>query len=441
MKVFRLALPLLVASAAWSQSTDTPASQATPDQTGPTILSRADMQQPDAVLPENHGGNYVNYFLFARGFYNTGAGNYGSDGSLNGYASSGGFDGGGGINMAHNFEHGLLSLAYSAGYRDYTNGENNSSFYQNLNFSLNYRLNKRWLLALRENIQVLPTGQVAAPLTLGSVGPVGFNSAANRQQFYLSTVSLVYQQTKRLSYEFGGDFFYLAYKPDSYFNSKGFTGTGSVNYRETGRTTIGVGYNYNYFVFSGGIGNSNTNTVFGSFSHLFSQTLQFGISAGGSRTSFSQVVTPVGGGPSFNFERVSYSPFVNAHLVKTKQHYTGTLMFVEGVNAGNGAYATSKSLNAGGGISYAFSRKLATAGNLGYSHLTSIAGPTLSVSGSYGYVYLTGSLTYKLARHFGTNFSATYFGSQSLANAPSNDYVAFYFGLVFTSEDRPVLNF
>ncbi len=437
MKFCRLALGVLFASAAWSQSTDTPAS---PDQAGPTILSRADMQVPDSTA-ENHGGNYANFFVFVRGFYNTSAGNYTDNGALQNYEATGGVDAGGGLNLVHNFEHGEMALAYSGGYREYSNGEGGSSFYQNLALSLNYKLNRRWLLALREYIQVLPEGQVAVPLSLGTVSPVAFNSVANQQQYYLSSASLVYQASRRWSYEFGGDFFYLAYHPDSFFNSKGFSGSGSTNYRKSSRTTVGMGYNFNYFVFSGGVGNSNTNTVYASLSHLFSPTLQFGLSAGASRTDFSQEVAAADGAGAYDFHRASYSPFINARLSKASKRYTETLVFVEGVNAGNGVYATSKSLNASAGIGYSVSRRFGFNAAAGYSHFSSIAGPTLNVSGSYAYFYATGGVSRKVAKHFGTNFSATYYGAQNLGGVASHDYVALYGGIVFTSEDRPVLTF
>jgi hypothetical protein len=438
MKFFRLALVALFAPAAWSQNSGTAATQ---EQAGPTILSRADMELPPDGTTENHGGNYTNFFLFARGFYDTSAANY-SGGSFGGYGAGSGWDAGGGVNLTHYFEHGIVALAYSGGYRDFTSNGNYSSGYQNLSFSFNQRLNKRWTLALRQSIQILPRGVVSAPPEFGISGPIGFNSAASQQQFFVTSASLVYQQTKRLSYEFGGDFFYAAYHPAAYFDSHGFGGTASINYRKTSRTTLGMGYTYNYFGYSGDFGRSNTNTLYGSLSQIISPKVQFGLSLGGSRTQFGEDFNLGGGLGLYHYERVSYAPFVNARLSRTQRNYSITIFLVNGVNAGNGTYSTSKALNFGAGFQYSLNRKFGLGAQAGYSRFTSIAGPITTAYGSDGYGFITGTLSYKFAKHVGATLGLSYTGSNGdKAVYATNNFFTITAGFTFTTEDRPVLTF
>lgn len=424
MKFSRLALVAFIASSpAWSQSPETASTQ---DQQGPTILSRADMQLPPDGTAEGKGRNYANFFLFVNGFYNTGVN-----------SGDGGWQAGGGVNLAHALKRGILSLSYSGGYRDFTAG-NNSSTFQNLALSFNYKLSKRWLMALRQNIQILPQGIVVVPVEVGNSGPIGLNSGASQQQFYVTSASFVYQQSQRWSYEFGGDIFYANYHPDTYFNSHGFGGSASANYRKSIRTTLGVGYQYYHYVFSGNVGQSSTNTVFGSYSRVFSPGVQLGLSVGGSRTDISQTGTTAEG--LYTYTHVAYSPFVNARFSKAKRNYTFSLLFLDGVNSGNGAYASSKALNAGGGVLYTINRKVGVSGQVGYSRLQAIPGP-LSATGTYDYVYLTGGFNYKMSPHIGASFAASYYDSTSQIQYGANNSFYISAGLIFTSEDRPVLIF
>lgn len=429
MNVFRLALLALAAPVAWSQTTDIPPS---PDPTGPTILSRGDMQLPPDTS-EHRIVNYANFFAFATGSYNFDLGSPNPSGSS---GSSYGWQAGGGVSLAHTFEHGLVAFDYTGGYRDYANIGAGSKVFQAAGFRMNYKLSKRWLLALRESIQIIPQGQ-AVNTNVGDLGNVGFNFVAERQQFYVTSASLVYQKSLRWSYEFAGDFIYNNFQPSAYFNSKGFGGSASADYRLTGRTTVGLGYTYSYFGFSSDIGHSDTNSLYGSLSHVFSHSVQFGLSVGASRTDFTQQVL-VSGVP-YTFSRISASPYIDARLSKQTRHTVLTVRFTDGVNAGNGIFATSKILNTGIGLGYVANKRLGLSTSGGYAYLTSIGGALVNDTTSS--LYVSGSASYKLTSHLGASLSASYVSSGNAGSVASFKYSYVSAGLYFSSQDRPVFTF
>ena len=189
--------------------------------------------------------DYFNFFAFGNGIYDTALPKLTADSS--GYGGAFGYDVGGGVTAGHNFKKGVFSLSYKADYRHYSGTTYASGTNQSFSALYSTRLNRQWSLALEGSGGVISYGGQFYGADTGLGSSVLTNPLSSQSRFASASLSLTYQQTRRLSYTLGGQFFLNNYNYAGAVNSIGGSGTASINYRTTARTTIGGTYSRSYF--------------------------------------------------------------------------------------------------------------------------------------------------------------------------------------------------
>ncbi len=113
-------------------------------------------------------------------------------------------------------------------------------------------------------------------------------------RFTNSSFTLVRQQTLRLSFEFGGDFFLDRFSTSGLAGYVGGSASGSINYRLSKKTTINGLYSFSDFSYSGLYGNSQTHGFSIGAARQFNPQWQASINVGVNRTSTSgEVQIPI----------------------------------------------------------------------------------------------------------------------------------------------------
>jgi hypothetical protein len=429
MKIRFLVLMFVWASLASSQTAD----QGQAADAGPTILSRGELEIPPEAAT-GRLGSYFNFFAYGDFTYNS----Y-EPFSLPGVTAGGeGFDAGVGLNLFHYFQSGAISLNYNGSYRDYPgyNIDPVDNVIQNLSLGINKHLTRHILLTFGETASINPGGWIPQPVTTPQF-QLGLNLIAIRNETSLTSAGLSFQQTRRLSWQVGGDFFELRYVP-SVDNIGSFGGDASVglSYRFTKKTSLSATATYQSYSFLHSHGSSTSDSAYLSLSHSFSPLIQVGVSGGALRTTFDEASAQVIGQILLiSTGRIStYSPYVSGRFSISRKRVSLSLGGGETVSAGNGIYLTSKIIYAGGFLSYSPGQKWSFALGGGYQRLASIGGGVTAPD-----EYATGSANYKLTRHFGVRASGSYTTYDTITTFPGNSYYNLSLGIIFTSADRPVI--
>ena len=354
--------------------------------------------------------DFVNVFAFGNGLYDSSLPQVSAAGSR--YGSALGYDVGGGLTVGHGLKDGTFSLSYKGDYRRYEKSSYSNGINQNLSLLFSTRLSRQWSVLLQTGGGVVSYGGQIYSESSSSGTNVLTNPLSSQSRFANAGITLTYQQTKRLSYSFGGQGFYNNYNYAGAVSSVGGTGTASLNYRTTARTTFGGSYSHSYFVYAGSTGTTNIDSGFLTLQHTFSDHWFASVSGGVSRSHAKgvisepvtfllgqQLVTGYIVGP---YNRTSLSPNYQGSLTRNIRHAFITVSGGQGVNAGNGTLFTSK--NQYGGVTYSATHRLTNfsfGGN--YSRLTSLSNTTslrytsATASASYGFPifhYVSGNLRY-----------------------------------------------
>jgi len=341
---------------------------------------------------------------------------------------------------------GTFSLSYKGDYRHYEGGSYSNGINQNLSLLFQKRLNRQWSI-----LTTLGGGLVSYGGQLYSENSASATTLTNplssESRFANGGITLTYQQTRRLSYTFGGQFFYNSYSYSGAISSIGGTGTASLNYRTTARTTIGASYSHTYFSYSGNIGNTSIDSGFLDLQHTFSNHWFGSISGGVSRSHAQGIITEpvtlllgqqlITGFITGPYNHTTLSPSFQGSLTRNIRHAFLSLNGGQGVNAGNGTFLTSK--NQYGGVTFSVSRRLTNFSfGGGYSRLSSLSNTvserftSATASASYGFPifhYVSGNLRYDF-----THYSDLY----SLRGVNDNRITL---GLSFSSKSIPLTLF
>jgi len=413
------------------------ASSQTPDQAqssdaGPTILSRSELEVPPEAATGRRG-DYFNFFAYGDFTYNS----YEPFAVASGAnAGNEGYDAGIGVSLLHYFQTGVISVNYTGGYRGYSglNSDPASNIVQNLSLGFNKQLGRHLMFTFRESGGWTPGGWIPQAVTTPEFA-LGLNLIAVRTETSLTSVGLIYQQTRRLSWQIGGDFTEIRYKPSINVGDFGGDASFGMSYRFTKRTTLGATATYQYFSFLQSHGSSTSDGVYLSLSHLFGRRIEAGVSGGALRTNFESTSAEVFGSILLIYTgRVTtYSPFASGRLSLSLRKASVSFAGGETVSAGNGIFLTSKMIYAGANVYYAATRKWSFGVGGGYQRLVSIGGGTTG-PGEYAY----GSADYKLTRHFGLRASGNYTTYETVTVYQGNSYYNAALGIFFTSADRPL---
>ncbi len=351
--------------------------------------------------------NFFNYYAFANAVYDS----YNPTVNSTGQTVIGGGAGyavGGGATLRHTWQKSTLAFSYSGDYRHYASSFFSSGTDQNLSLAYNRRLGRHFFFN---------TGVSAGNILYGTgyfgqqpvgVGAIQVNPFSNSSRFLSSSVSLSYQQTRRLSYAVVGSFFLQRY---SYFGAVGATGGSgdiSASYRITSRTTVSGDYSHSYFVFQRNSGDSTVDGVNGSISHRFQNHWVAAASVGISHshvtgfitlpvTFLNQGVTLAGyiTGP---YDSKSYLPSFSGSLIRFLRVSSFSISGGQSVVSGNGYYLASKNQYFSGLYSRNFYKSNASIGGT-WSRLNSVAN-------TVAYAYATESIGASYSRVLGRHISA-----------------------------------
>ena len=389
--------------------------------------------------------DFVNVFAFADGIYDTSLPQITSNSSREGGAF--GLSAGGGITAGHNFKDGVFSLSYKGDYRHYFGNSYSNGTDQNLSILYSKRLNRRWSMGLQGGGGVVSYGGQFYGSSVGIGSPVLTNPLSSQSRFANAGVSLTYSQTRRLSYTFSGQFFLSNYNYAGAINSTGGTGTASVDYRLTARTTLGGSYGYSYFSYAGSLGSSTIENGYLTLSHQFADHWTTSLSAGVSHSHSQGTITEpvllllgqqlVSGFVTGPYDRSNNSPSFQVTVGRSMRRSMFSVSGGQGINAGNGTFLTSRSQFVG--ATYSITRRLTNLSfGASYNRLSSIAN---TVNTTYSTANASASYGFNIVRYVSANLRFDFIHYDNLYQLQGINENRFTFGLTFSSKSIPLTLF
>jgi hypothetical protein len=387
--------------------------------------------------------NYFNYFGTVNGVYDSFAPTVNSSGQQE---NNGGFgySVGGGLSGYHAFRHAALALSYSGTYRHYNTPLFQNGTDQNLALTYTTRLSRRWTLGLSANAGTVLYGSGYLGTASQGSNPVVTNPFSANTRYASSGVTLAYQQTRRLSYVVGGNFYLQRYSNVNAIGATGGSGNVGVNYRLNARTTISANYTASGFVYQRGSGDSRLNGISGSVFHQFPNHWFVTVSGGITRTNISGFISIPANFLNGNVGPGGYvvGPYSTASNFPS---FTGSVSRVfrrsqfsasggQSIISGNGYYLASRNQFLNANYSRSFRRANISFGGNWY-RLKSAANTVVT---SYSTGGFGASYGYQLMRYLGSNFRYDWVRYGNLA--PYNSIVdnRLTFGLTLSSRSVPV---
>jgi hypothetical protein len=389
--------------------------------------------------------DFFNFFLFANGVYDS------QPLTINGLSvneGGWGFDGGGGAEALKHFRNGYASLSYRGEYRDYESSFYPSGTSQSLAFSVEKALTRRWNVAFNADGGVFLYGGTYFGSAPSQVNNVQTNPFSSESRFLNTGIAVTYRQTRRLSYVLNGQFYLNRYNLHGAIGSTGVTGSGSVLYRTTAKTTLGGTYSHTYFTYQGGSGQSDADTVVGTVSHVFLGHWYASASAGVTHTNstgfISIPVLFINGNtltPGFVLGRYNTDrtfPSFEGTLSRPLRRSSLSVSGGQGISSGNGVFLASRNDFLNGYYSYRQSQRANFSLGGGFTHLTSVAN---NVAFGYSSGSFTAQYSYNVMRHLGVNARYDYVRYGSIGSVGSREDNRFSFGVYFSSQSVPLTLF
>ena len=390
--------------------------------------------------------NFVNLYAFANAIYQSAPYVYGNTST----ASFGG-SAGGGIDLFHQYETGLVSLAYRGSYTDYSGSGYESGSNQSLAFITTKRLSARWSFSLSAGggISLYGTPYYGAPAS-GPSTPIQ-NPFSDETRYLSSTVVLSYRQTRRLSYAVSGAFFLSRYTGSYGIGTTGVVGAISTTYRLTARTSLSGTYSHDVFYYQQNFGSTGVDSVFATVSHKFTSRTRVTVSggvahAGGSGTALLPLNVNVNGQTIIvealvPYKQSSWVPDFQGSLIHNLGRFTVSVAGGQSVSPGNGVFLASRELFLRGYISRVWGRSNLSAGG-GYIHIVSTANSIKSLyNGSYNSANFTVSYGYRLRRFLSAQAGYSYYSNSSFGGFAGFNESRIYVGLTFSTKGIPLTLF
>ena len=414
---------------------------------GPAILSRGE-------APAALSGALVDFrpYLQITGTYSTGlAGvlvtNSGQLANQTGY----GIALTAGISGIHRWRHTKVALDYIGSlyyYRPvdyYDNGD------QSLLLGISHQFTRHTLLTIRETAGLfsrdagLPAITASVPFDPSTSYIPNTDFFDNRTIYSSSQVDFTLQQSARLSFDFGGDFFLNRRRSTALYGVTGESARGDMQYRLTRNTTIGVNYTFLRYGYHGIFSSDDVHSFNGTYAVRLTRRLEFTGYAGVSRSEskFVQsvpvdpIITQLFGITSTASVAysVTYVPNFNARLSET--FHKGVLYVGGGhtVTPGNGLFLTSDVTRVTGGYTYTGIRRWSLSAQAEYDRGSSIAN-IIGVYGDYGGgLALSRQISHLLHLVFSTNEIRYFSPTIQTYNRPIYNVNA---GIGITPGDLPV---
>jgi hypothetical protein len=412
-----------------------------PDPAGPTILTRGQLPPPDLHMTEGLQ-DYANLFFSLNGVYDSSLPYATETPTGNVVQDYGGWGGqmGGGFNLYHRIQHGVIYLSYNGSYNHFNRPEFANGTSQNFSAAYSRVLNHRWTLRATEGFAL----SYNLGSTISLLPTTGFFPSvqpySQRALFNSSSVTLGYQVNHHLSYFFGGDLFVSNYQPANVASYYGLSGVAGAAYRFTRRTTVSGSYTLSHLGYSQNDITSNIQTFTGTLSYILTRRIELGASAGVSRVNSSGTVTlDILGIPNTTFVQGAYrqktlTPNFTGSIFRNGLRSRYGITGGEGVSGGNGLYLTSKNIFVNGTASYQVNQKLSVNGLFGFSRLQSIA----NTASTYSATNYNVSAGYQVRRHIFANASYTGWRFPHYGNLTNFDARRLTVGVTFATRDYPL---
>jgi hypothetical protein len=382
---------------------------------GPAILSRGE-------APAALSGLQINFrpYVDLTTTYDTGlagvlVSNTGQLADTTGY----GFTLTGGISGVHRWRHTKVALDYRGSlyyFRPATYYDNGD---QSLMIGISHQFTRHTVLNLRESAGMFSINSGLPAVTTTSPFDPTTSYIPNTDFFdnrtiYLSTqADFTIQQSARLSFDFGGDFFLNRRRSTALYGVTGESARADLQYRLTRNSTIGFDYSYLHYGYHDIFSSADVHSFSGTYAVRLTRRLEFSGYAGVARaeSKFVQsvpvdpIITQLFGITSTTavIYSLAYVPNINARL---SQAFRKGVLYVGGghtVTPGNGLFLTTYMTRFTGGYSYTGIRRWSFSAQGEYERGDSIANIT-GIYGDYG-----GGITVsrQLSRFFHVVFSAT----------------------------------
>lgn len=432
MKLFRLLLLSLAASLVFGQSHQDENST----QWSPVTLAGEFLEH-----------DFVNWFGYVNGVYDSYAPISRNTGTTNN--GSFGWEVGGGVSATHAFRDGDFSLSYRGDYRDYQNSFYSTGTDQNLGLSYIKRLTRRWTLSTSLGGGISFYGGTFFSAASNATTIVPNNPFSSETRYLSAGANISYQQSRRLSYVVGGSYFLQRYNFQGAISSQGGSGSGSVLYRTSVRTTVGATYSHGYFSYQGSSGTANSDTIQATVSHVFPNHWTGSLAGGVTHSTISGIAQmPVfvinggtlgpGGYVPGQYHQSTSFPSFSGTVGRAYRHSNVYASAGQGISAGNGYYLASKTLYVNGVYSVAIQRRQNVSFAGGYNRLSSVAN---TVAVDYSSSSLSASYGVNVIRYVGLNARYDYIHYGSLNPNPSINDNRLSFGVTFSSKSIPLTLF
>jgi hypothetical protein len=413
---------------------------------GPAILSRGEAPEP-LMSPQLTFQPYIG----AQAYVDTGLAGVavGSQGQLINTTGEGGALVWG-VSGRHTWRHTRLGVVYTGDYYRYDQSSYNT-IDQSAMIGLSQQFTRHASLTLRESM-----GSFSRSFTQGYLSEtVPFDPANsyvpttdffdNRTSYLTTQADFILQKSARLSIDLGGDAFIVRRASSALTGSMGESARGDFQYRVTRRSTLGAGYNYMHFGFTRADGGTDVHSAFGSYSTLFSRTVELTGNVGVDHVeSKFLTVIPVdpiiaallgiSGAPEItHFLRTM--PVVHGRLSKKFGRGYGYIGGQRMIVPGNGLFMTSYQTEALAGYSYTGIRGWSISSALSFATATA----TGSITGNYKTLLGSAAISHRIAR--GVQGTATFSARQySSPNYTNYDRVIYrgQIGFVFAPGDIPL---
>jgi hypothetical protein len=397
---------------------------------------------PVTLADEFFNHNYVNFFAFGTGTYDTNTPTLQNGQSTR--AGGFGYAVGGGVSGYHSFRSGAVSFVYSGDYRDSSSLFFTSGTDENLSIAITKRLSRRWTFSASGSAGIIFYGTAYIAPTSSDPGIVQSNPFSSQSRFVATGLNFTYQQSRRLSYFVGGSYYIQRYNFPGSIGASGGTVSGGLNYRLTPRLTVGGTYSHSDFVYQRGAGETLVDAVYGSVTYQFPEHWTVSASGGLSHTDVSGTVAipvslvvngqGVGGYVLGNYDQKSNLPSFNGSVSKGWRRSGFSIGAGQGVISGNGFFLAARNQYVGGSYSYSWRRANLSAGG-NYYRLKSVANQVSSIfeNTSFGASY-----GYQLYRHVGTTFRYDFVRYSNLAPYPSVSDNRLSFGISFSTKRIPL---
>jgi hypothetical protein len=406
--------------------------------TGPAVLSRSYSINTLAVPTDLKWHESVSYSeIYDSGTTRevpgaTGPAPGGSSGASLGWTFSGG-------RLIHRDQFGFV---YSGSMSVYAGNGSLNGTNQQLSMNYSHLFTRRLSLVMTNSGSLLssnyalqnpiPTsGTSIANVNLGSSPSVQPTDTSTKQ--FSSQVSLNWQETARLSYNMSMGYFAIV-RGSGLIGSTGTQAQGTVNYRFSPRTTVGLYYSYGRNQYAQGLGVSDSSSGGLSYSFALNKSTQLRIRAGLSSTeTIAETLVPLPPLVAFllgtttgiaDVYRKASSSDLSGQLVKDfGRSLTGSLAYAKGVSPGNGILLTSTEQTLSATMSAQLKRVYKVQFGFVNQSLTAI-GQTLAASFNSDAVQVSVSRNYRSG--LALNFSAayTYFGSHNPNLVPYQTHIS-----------------